>query len=281
MQILNRDEGKSRTLSDSNHVEHRAGDSRGWSPSFGARHGIDGLMLSKILDPAQGWLHDGALRAVCKLSVVLDFSTEDSPPAAASSERELSDSFQAILDSGLLADVTIRVGDQSIQAHSAILAARSPVFAAMLSSGMRESQGKEVVLSDLDAPAVRGLLSFLYTGVVKDETLESDESTLALLQAAHRYEATSLVEKCVEALRARLQVETVAERLEVADLIGCATLKAKCLDFMREHIAEVQETSSYAQLTDRRPLLLKDVIKAMVGPLQKNRRTADTTARAG
>jgi len=144
----------------------------------------------------------------------------------------------------------------------------------MLSTGMRESQEKEVAIGDLDVDAVRNLISFFYTGEFASEALASDDSTLGLLQAAHRYSAEPLVKKCTAALSSRFTVDNVCERLELADMIGCQDFKQHCLEFLRHRMPEVQETASYTRLVERRPGLLRDIVAVIAGPSQKKRRVA-------
>lgn len=54
-------------------------------------------------------------------------------------ECTLSSDLGALQDRGTFSDVTLSVGQCVFQAHKAVLAARSPVFAAMFEHGMEES----------------------------------------------------------------------------------------------------------------------------------------------
>mmetsp|Transcript_78627 Transcript_78627/g.168507 ORF Transcript_78627/g.168507 Transcript_78627/m.168507 type:complete len:375 (-) Transcript_78627:95-1219(-) len=276
-QILNQRAGEHRTLPDPIFKPLRKLGQRGWCPSFNQAGSISGLSLATLLDESQGWLHDGALRVVCKLSVVTGFEKAESKFVTTNSQQELRNSFRALLESKRFADVTIKVGDEHIRAHSLILASRSPVFCAMFSTSMRETNEREVVIPDLDVGAVKELISFFYTGEINKDVMSNDESTLALLQAAHRYEAPAVVEKCTAALRSRFTNETASDRLELADMINCPAFKTQCLDFMRQHMHQVQETKSYERLVERRPALLRDIIAAMAGPAPKKRRTCPST----
>merc|ERR1711957_226213 len=107
-------------------------------------------------------------------------------------------------------------------------------------SPMKESRDREVPLEDLEVHAVRAMITFLYTGAVDADIFENDDSALALLHAAHRFEVLALVDQCTKALGARLDISTVAEWLQVADLTNCHGFRAQCLDYMRQHMAEVQ-----------------------------------------
>jgi len=284
VQVLNRDPVKHRKLSAQQYrafteASSDGASSWGWCPSFDGGNPIIGLNLTKILDSSQGWLHHGALRIVCMISIVMGLDKVEAAEEEFDAHKEVCDSFKALLESKLFADLTLKVGDEHIRVHSLILAARSPVFSAMFSAGMRESQEKEVTISDLDVEAVRELISFFYTGDFKKAVLDNDDSTLALLQAAHRYAATSLVKRCTAALSARFTVETVSERLELADMIDCGVFKDQCLEYMRQQMPEVQETAAYSRLVERRPALLRDVVAAMAGPPHKRcRRVVAATA---
>ena len=76
------------------------------------------------------------------------------------------DSQLALLQSGILSDFTVVVGSESIPVHRALLAARSPVFAAMFRhEDTKEAQESQVVISDVRAEVFKDLLHFAYTGV--------------------------------------------------------------------------------------------------------------------
>mmetsp|Transcript_2807 Transcript_2807/g.5525 ORF Transcript_2807/g.5525 Transcript_2807/m.5525 type:complete len:274 (-) Transcript_2807:139-960(-) len=272
MSLVNREPSKTRGLGATELYESiGVGSASGWSPSFGA--GIPGLTLGLVLDPSKGWLHENVLRVSAKLTLVLGLEKgPQAAPVVANLQQEVCDSYRSLLESHRMADVTLVVGGERIEAHSFVLMARSSVFDAMFSSSMRESREKEVVISDLRASAFRELLSFFYAGSVKKETLDQDDSTINLLQAAHRYEASSLIEVCTNALRSRLTAENVSERLEIADLMGCTVLREQCLEFMQRHMSDVKATDSYAGLVSRHPCLLKDIVDAISGPPKKKRR---------
>mmetsp|Transcript_111258 Transcript_111258/g.248653 ORF Transcript_111258/g.248653 Transcript_111258/m.248653 type:complete len:378 (-) Transcript_111258:98-1231(-) len=242
----------------------------GWGVEVG---GIDNLPLGDVLDNTKGWLHQGSLKIHAKISCVMGFGRKESPVAPAlSMQQDVCDSFKALLETKELADFTLIVEDERIEAHAFILKARSPVFKAMLSSNMREGKDMEVAIEGLEASAVKDLLSFFYTGNVRPEVLEDRRSVLALLQAAHRYQATFLEQACTESLNRHMAVETVSETFEIADVIGCGKLKQACLRFMQSHMADIRTTDAYARLVAHRPSLLDDIINSLVGPPTKKRK---------
>lgn len=61
------------------------------------------------------------------------------------------------------ADCMWQVEGEELPAHRIVLTARSPVFHALLKSGMREGAEGVVKLEDVRAPVFRALLHFVYT----------------------------------------------------------------------------------------------------------------------
>lgn len=80
----------------------------------------------------------------------------------------ISDHFLRLLESTEMSDVTFRVGHRDFPAHTAVLAARSPVFGAMFSGGrppeaQQDGAGRRLVRIDDTAPAAfEALLHFVY-----------------------------------------------------------------------------------------------------------------------
>lgn len=243
----------------------------GWYPSPYAmgREQADGFIpLRSVLDPSNGWLVDDTLTVECKMTVSLSRVTplpnaKVAPPDAL---LDLSTCFGALLDSGRFADVLIVVGEERTSAHSVVLAARSPVFEAMWSTSMQEQATKEVTITDLEPSAVKRMIRFMYTGVLSED-LHNDCESVALLEAAHRYQVAVLIELCVVALSSRLTVDIVAERLMVADLAGLEGLRQACLDYITTgRVAAVQATDGFVQLTKKRPHLAVDILAAAFPP---------------
>lgn len=78
--------------------------------------------------------------------------------------------FGQLLESGAHADVTFKVEDETMNAHRLLLSTRSPVFAGMLRSEMRENQEGLVTVQDVKAPVFRALLYFMYTDSLPEVT---------------------------------------------------------------------------------------------------------------
>ena len=88
-------------------------------------------------------------------------------------------------------DVEFLVGREVFGAHRHLLSARSPVFAAMLKSGMNESLTGKIRIDDLDSTTFFHFLKFLYTGEV-----ENSAKTGKLFAAADKYQVKTLMGIC-------------------------------------------------------------------------------------
>jgi len=92
-----------------------------------------------------------------------------------------------------LTDIELLVGNSSFSAHRALLSARSPVFAAMLKSGMEEARTGRVLISDVDDETFTHFLRFMYEGEKGSWDRSMKEKLFAL---ADRYEVETLMDLC-------------------------------------------------------------------------------------
>eukprot|EP00928_Gymnodinium_smaydae_P039650 TRINITY_DN27042_c0_g1_i1.p1 TRINITY_DN27042_c0_g1~~TRINITY_DN27042_c0_g1_i1.p1 ORF type:complete len:360 (+),score=58.31 TRINITY_DN27042_c0_g1_i1:46-1125(+) len=161
-----------------------------------------------------------------------------------------------------MADVTLIVGSSRLPAHSFILAARSPVFRAMLTHPMREQSTREIYVEGFDNACIEAMLRYVYSGHIEQKVLEDDDSCMALLRAAHKYDLAVLSEACVEALEKRITPETVSDLLLAADDLSIDALKRSCLAFIGIHGADVQDTEGFHRVAERQALIL-EVISAI------------------
>jgi len=90
-----------------------------------------------------------------------------------------------------MTDVEFLVGEETFGAHRSLLSARSPVFGAMFTSGMKEAKTGRVRIVDIDPTAFEHFLKFLYTGM-----LESSAMGEELFTIADKYQVETLMELC-------------------------------------------------------------------------------------
>jgi len=79
-------------------------------------------------------------------------------------ECRLSEDLSGLFESQKFSDVILCVGGKEFFVHKAILAARSPVFAAMFEHEMEEKKQNRVDITDMDPEVLREMLRFIYTG---------------------------------------------------------------------------------------------------------------------
>ena len=112
--------------------------------------------------------------------------------------QKLSDDFGRLLTDKEFSDIEIHCDDKVLPCHRNFLAARSPVFKAMLQADMKEKQSKKIVIEDFNPRTVAHMLKFMYTGYISVDDME--DLTIDLLRAADFYELDGLKEMCEETL---------------------------------------------------------------------------------
>uniref|UniRef100_A0A183BWT3 BTB domain-containing protein n=1 Tax=Globodera pallida TaxID=36090 RepID=A0A183BWT3_GLOPA len=166
-------------------------------------------------------------------------------------EHQLGDDYLKLLNDGVLTDFTIRVvqekdhgnegGGKSgssggaecstalqpqqnedvqvreIPVHKAILAARSPVFAAMLQHvDTSESKTGVLEIKDVECGVVKEMLNFIYSG--KSSSPEINEIASDLLIAADKYRLEELKTHCEHCLIQAINFENACQLLIIADM---------------------------------------------------------------
>ncbi|XP_018024879.1 protein roadkill isoform X2 [Hyalella azteca] len=228
-----------------------------------------------LLEEANGLLPDDKLTLYCEVSVVADsvnISGQSNTVQFKVSECRLSEDLGMLFDSQRYCDVTLAVGAREFQAHKALLAARSPVFAAMFSHEMEERKHNRVEIMDVEPEVLHEMLRFIYTGKSNNLTRMADD----LLAAADKYALDRLKVMCEEALCTNLSTENVADVLILADLHSADQLKAQAIDFINTHATDVMETTGWKAMISSHPHLIAEAFRALatqqtppMGPARK------------
>ncbi|CAB3236975.1 unnamed protein product [Arctia plantaginis] len=222
-----------------------------------------------LLDEANGLLPEDKLTIFCEVSVVADsinISGQSNVVQFKVPECRLSDDLGALFDNERFSDVTLAVGGREFQAHKAILAARSPVFAAMFEHEMEERKRNRVDITDVDHEVLREMLRFIYTGRAPNLDKMADD----LLAAADKYALERLKVMCEEALCLSLSVETAADTLILADLHSADQLKAQTIDFINtSHATDVMDTAGWKNMISSHPHLIAEAFRALATQQQQ------------
>uniref|UniRef100_A0A0E0M7U3 BTB domain-containing protein n=1 Tax=Oryza punctata TaxID=4537 RepID=A0A0E0M7U3_ORYPU len=190
-------------------------------------------------------------------------------PAAAAAAPDLQSQMGALLLSMEGADVTLQVGGgettttTTFAAHRCVLAARSSVFRSEF-FGPTASGGQVHVVDDgIGARAFEALLRFIYTDAppALDEE-EDDASSMAqlLLVAADRYSVERLKMICENELCKRIDVNTVATTLALAEQHHCSSLKKACMDLVDANPRAVEAAGGFEYLSNKCPSILRELI---------------------
>lgn len=162
-------------------------------------------------------------------------------------------------------DVTFSVGAETFRAHSAVLAARSPVFKAQLFGSMPNAKTRSILLHGIRPETFRVLLRFMYTDALPGDELVESSSDVDLfhdlLAAADMHQLGRLKLLCARKLWDCVSPETVAKILGCAETNNCSELKSACLDFflLEENFKVAVLTDEYFQLMQSFPSVIDEI----------------------
>ena len=168
----------------------------------------------------------------------------------------LPNAFLNLLKSEVLTDVTLHVNGSKFPTHKCILSAWSPVFAAMFTSGMRETSSADITLMDMKHPAVFGLvLRFLYGA--EFSSIVSVGNAMEIAAIANRFDVEALQVHCEEYIGGLLDVKNCCRLFAQSDAVGCDRLGTLCCTYAAHHYEDVSRTVSFRDLT---PPLLTSIV---------------------
>jgi len=152
-------------------------------------------------------------------------------------ETKVINDFSHLLDSSILSDCVLCVGEHKFPfaCHKAILAAKSPVFAAMFTVDMQERETHEVRIVDFEPEVIKHMLSFIYGGSLQVSGLDLD-STMSLLPAADKYCLDDLKDLCEDALVDQISDENCLELLQLGDVFRASRLKNSALRYICDRV---------------------------------------------
>ncbi|XP_065205294.1 protein roadkill-like isoform X5 [Planococcus citri] len=172
----------------------------------------------------------------------------------------LSEDLESSMKNPEFADVTLSVNGKNYPAHKFILAARSPVFAAMFRHEMMESQQSIVTIDDVKEEVMDEILKYIYTG--KCENV--DELGNELLEAADKYALDRLKIICGEMLLKTLTIDNASDVLVLADRRGMNDLKCEVIKFVVPKFTDVLNTDAWKRFLSSNSELVNEVCQAVV-----------------
>lgn len=133
-----------------------------------------------------------------------------------------------------LSDVTFEVDGKFIQAHKALLSARSPVFRAMFQTQMEEQCTDKVRIEDIEFDVLQALMKYIYSANF-DENIEGSSQPLfvvKLFAAADKYQIEYLRDMCELHICNSLNSDVVISALITGHLHESSMIKHACFDLL-------------------------------------------------
>jgi speckle-type POZ protein len=140
-----------------------------------------------------------------------------------------------------------------------------------LSRRSHAADAHSAIGSDTQVPACGGGSSSDARAIAMHANEEKRMHQLqSLLQAAHRYQIHRLQRWCEQQLCGHVQLDSVCTMYHLAHQVSADKLEHICLDYMRQHFAELALTSSYLEFGVRCPTLILKFTRYLSGmPLSK------------
>lgn len=209
-----------------NRIEKFISNNRGW-PNW---------ISHEELENNEYW-HDDCLKIVCKVEMKVAYEEVHHVPT--------NDSFQKLLDSGDYSDLVLSVGNKEFKVHRGILAARCEYFDAMFGKKFKESKQSSVEIKGIEAGVFNLILSYIYTGQITTDSMNSAEK---ILIAADQLLLQELVQVCERNLCDSIELNNCVSCLIFADTHSRRKLKEEVVKFINNNFKVVLETESWKQM---------------------------------
>lgn len=170
-------------------------------------------------------------------------------------------------DTGLpFTNVVLRVKDEGVLAHKAILAAQCGYFEALFRSFMPENHEVEITIGR-NVPTLQAFLSllkYIYYGEVR----MAPEDSLYIFSAPNffGFSNSRLHSYCKASLEKDVCVANVLRMLEAADTVGVQVMKKHCLGMISDNFPAIVRQPEFRDL--RRELLL-DILGVLASRLTR------------
>ncbi|XBH58978.1 hypothetical protein VPH35_080305 [Triticum aestivum] len=216
--------------------------------------------------------NDDCITIRCVLTVMKEPRTEDvSTVMVQVPQSDLQTHFTNMLNHGEGMDInlTIHCRSRTLRAHRCVLAARSLVFKAELFGQMKETTKRRVKINDMEPAIFEALLPFIYTDSWPSNCdLDQNAELQHLLVAADRYGLERLKIICEGKLCQKIDVQTVATTLALAEQHDATQLKNACLRYLssQEVLRAVKETDGFKHLTASCPWIMMDILERVAPP---------------
>ena len=172
----------------------------------------------------------------------------------------LATDLMTILTKRYRTDITLLVQTQLFPAHKVILSARSEVFAAMFGhEDFNEHKTNHVTINDMDSTTFITFLEFIYQATLPVE-VSFDEASL-LLDAAEKYQVTSLISTCTTIILDKLTEHNAIRTAILGYQYQSQQLMLKAVDKIIDSEKTLKDMSGYDALLREGKEVLVDIIE--------------------
>jgi len=170
------------------------------------------------------------------------------------SARLVSDLRLLLTNASEYADFTIVCEGEKFHCNEAILRVRSPVLNKMFQQKMKESTTRELKLDDVSRGTIRAFLEYIYTGEVKESSVD-DYSELIFM--ADKYHVPGLLELCFHKLP-EIEDDKVLNILILADRHNLEKFKNVAMQRIIKDKQKFLKNEDFATKINQVPSILMD-----------------------
>jgi hypothetical protein len=135
-----------------------------------------------------------------------------------------------------------------VLANRLVLGARSEVFRAMFSNGMKEQSAPTIRIQDCDSNAFAQIVSYCTTDECEALSSCGADLCISMLELANFYKLETLVAKCELQLVSFVDCENASQLLTVAERLSATQLRGAVLEYIYTNIKDIIQTLSFQQL---------------------------------
>ncbi|UYV69899.1 SPOPL [Cordylochernes scorpioides] len=211
-----------------------------------------------LCDKKNGLLPEDKLTIVCDIKVIEETIVTGGKNVTIQFQEpksRWSEDMRSLLESHKFSDVALKACGHKVLAHKNILAARSPVFAAMFEHDMKENRESLVEIEDMEPEVLEEMVRFIYTG----QSPKLDSMADRLLPAADMYGLERLKAMCEVSLASTLTSENAMKVLVLADTHNALQIKTHTMSFIYENFDEILKTEDLCLETGTQPQLLTEI----------------------